>query len=62
MNEILNEAIAQQANDIYILPINEAKYVIKFHVDGKSYVFKDISEEEAQLMVSAIKYLSLIHI
>ncbi|MGY3743065.1 competence type IV pilus ATPase ComGA [Leuconostoc inhae] len=62
MNEILNEAIAQQANDIYILPINEAKYVIKFHVDGKSYVFKDISEEEAQLMVSAIKYRAKMNI
>ena len=62
MNEILEEAITQQANDIYILPIDNAKYVIKFHVDGQSYAFKDISEEEAQLMVSAIKYRAKMNI
>ena len=62
MNGILEEAITQQANDIYILPIDNAKYVIKFHVDGQSYAFKDISEEEAQLMVSAIKYRAKMNI
>lgn len=62
MNKILAEAITQRTNDIYILPTIEGKYVIKFHVDGQSTVFKNISEEEAQLMISAIKYRAKMNI
>lgn len=62
MNEILKTAIAQQANDVYILPIADAQYVIKCHVDGQLFELKNISEEDAQLMVSAIKYRAKMNI
>lgn len=62
MNKIIDEAIKQQANDIYILPISDNCYVIKFHVDGNAFEFKNISETEAQLMISAIKYRAKMNI
>lgn len=62
MNKIIDEAIEQQANDIYILPISDSHYAIKFHVDGQSVKLKDISEPEAQLMISAIKYRAKMNI
>ncbi len=37
------------------LPTEDQQYVIKFHLDGQAVTFKQISEINAQTMISALK-------
>lgn len=36
METILEAAIANHANDIYLLPLSETHYSVKFHIDGRA--------------------------
>jgi len=62
MNDILEAAIEQKVNDIYLLPTEDQQYVIKFHLDGQAVTFKQISEINAQTMISALKYRAKMNI
>lgn len=62
MNTILEDAIGCHANDIYLLPSTDSHYSVKFHIDGRSTRYIELSSTVAQQMISAVKYRAKMNI
>lgn len=62
METILEEAIASHANDIYLLPLSETQYGVKFHIDGRVTQQCALTTTAAQQMIAAVKYRAKMNI
>lgn len=62
MEKIINQAIALFVNDVYVIPKNTDTYNIKYHLDGQTKVFAELSSDEAQILISKIKYRAKMNI
>lgn len=62
METILEAAIANHANDIYLLPISETHYSVKFHIDGRATQHVTLTTVAAQQMIAAVKYRAKMNI
>ncbi|MCC7668346.1 competence type IV pilus ATPase ComGA [Leuconostoc pseudomesenteroides] len=62
IDDMLEKAKKQRVNDIYILPNDDNKYVIKFHMNGGLASKSNISDEDAEKLISAIKYRAKMNI
>ena len=62
METILEAAIANHANDIYLLPLSETHYSVKFHIDGRATQHVTLTTVAAQQMIAAVKYRAKMNI
>ncbi|OQJ67721.1 type II secretory pathway protein, partial [Leuconostoc pseudomesenteroides] len=62
IDDMLEKAKRQRVNDIYILPNDDNKYVIKFHLNGGLVSETSMADDHAEKLISAIKYRAKMNI
>lgn len=62
IDDMLEKAKRQRVNDIYILPNDDNKYVIKFHLNGGLISETNMADDHAEKLISAIKYRAKMNI